>query len=298
MVARRAHRRTLLALFLLLTACRPPGQSAVSPAAGGTIVGVEPEQLTGEEKRLLDSLLSDLKAPCAPTVSLGDCARSGQCPACAPAARALFAGVRLGRLDEELRSEYLDRFAPDKVLKVEADNSPVEGAPNASVTIIEWADYQCPHCAHATRLLDKLLLAHPNDLRVVFKHFPLPMHPQAELAARATIAAGEQNAFWKLHRKLFETQELTPDEGRLQQLATELGLDWVRLQADMRSAKTDERLSRDRQQAEALKVRGTPAIFVNGRAFDLRTYELETDLPAWVATEVELTRSTASGAKP
>jgi len=206
--------------------------------------------------------------------------------------------VRLGRLEEELRSEYVDRFSPSKAVSLTLGDSPSEGPENAGVTVVEWADYQCPHCAHAMRVLDKILAAHPEDVRLVFKQFPIKSHPQAELAARATLAAREQGAFWQLHRKLFDTQEIPPDEARLQQLAQELKLDWEKLKKDMYAPKVDETLARERAQAEAIKLRGTPTLFVNGRAFDLGTYSLDDDLPGWIATEVEIARAKRNGGRP
>src|SRR5690606_4762791 len=105
--------------------------------------------------------------------------------------------------------EVDDRFArhivgPDMRQRAlyEAD-SPVKGAAEPLVTIVEYRDFQCQFCGRFAATLDELLVAYPDDVRIVFMQFPLPMHPKAEGAAKAAIAAGQQRRFWAMHDRLF-----------------------------------------------------------------------------------------------
>jgi protein-disulfide isomerase len=160
-------------------------------------------------------------------------------------------------------------------------------AADAPVTIVEWADFECPFCGNAAPLFDALLEKYPGSIRLVFKHYPLSMHKHAEKAARAAIAAGLQGKFWQMHHLLFESApEL--DEAALLRLAQKLSLDITRFQADMASEKVTELLERDRRQADALGLHSTPMIFINGRRFDLEQFKLNEDLDEWILLELEM----------
>ena len=85
---------------------------------------------------------------------------------------------------------------PAKVYEVKVDGAPLRGAENARVTIVEFSDFQCPFCSRVTPTLKKLLEEYPDDVRVVYKHLPLPFHQRALPAAKAAVAAGKQGKFW------------------------------------------------------------------------------------------------------
>lgn len=141
----------------------------------------------------------------------------------------------------------------------------IMGAEKPTVTIVEFSDFQCPFCGKFAQTLEELAKAYPQDVRVVFKQFPLPMHPDAELGAKAAIAAGEQGYFWAMHDRLFaHRHEMKRDD--LIGHAKELGLDVAKFEADLDSDATAERLEREKREGRRLGVRGTPAFFVNGRS--------------------------------
>ena len=94
----------------------------------------------------------------------------------------------------------------------------------AKVTVVEAFEFACPYFAESWPILKQLLEAYPNDVKVVFKHNPLPFHPDAKLAAQATIAAHEQGKFWEMHDKLFANQRALNDENYVK-WAQELELD-------------------------------------------------------------------------
>ena len=115
--------------------------------------------------------------------------------------------------------------------------------------------------------MDQVLAAYPKDVKRVYKQFPLTsIHQNAMPAARAAVAAGKQNKFWEMHKKLFENQrDLSPDNYK--KWAQELGLDVARFEKDMASPEVQAQIDRDVKDAQAAEVSGTPTIFVNGKRF-------------------------------
>src|SRR5438309_1584055 len=99
------------------------------------------------------------------------------------------------------------------VYKVAVGTSPVKGDPEAKVTIVEFSDFQCPYCGRAIPVLKQVESRYGKDVRVAFKHNPLPMHPDAPYAARAAIAAAKQGKFWQMHDKLFEPHHEASENG-------------------------------------------------------------------------------------
>src|SRR5688500_12850183 len=119
--------------------------------------------------------------------------------ACLPAARTLVEQVRRGGTRTQVEADYRDRFGADGVTHLDGSGCASEGPEAAPVLIVEFADFECPACAAARPVIDELYHRHLDKVRVVFKHFPLGMHPNAEKAARAAVAAGRQGKFWELH---------------------------------------------------------------------------------------------------
>lgn len=144
----------------------------------------------------------------------------------------------------------------------------VRGPQDACVTVVEYADAECPYCGEAEPVLRELL-ARREDVRLVYRHFPLvDVHPHAYSAALAMEAAGAAGLFWDLHDRLFAGQDAL-GRGNLARHAEELGLpaDSVLRPA---SEVHDQRIRDDFASAVASGVEGTPALFVDGRRFDGR----------------------------
>jgi protein-disulfide isomerase len=148
---------------------------------------------------------------------------------------------------------------------VRADD-PAKGKATARVTLVEFSDFQCPYCARAVPAVKEIESAYPNDVRVVWKHFPLSFHANAMPAALAAEAAREQGGaakFWAMHDKLFANQaSLSPDA--YERYARELGLDVARFRRDMSDPKLKARVQDDMQLAQKVGVNGTPTFVVNG----------------------------------
>src|SRR5215472_15804601 len=119
---------------------------------------------------------------------------------------------------------------PAKVYNIPLANSPMRGPSDAKVTIVEFADYQCPFCGQAEALVTQVLQDYPKDVRLVYKQFPLAtIHPQAMAAAKASLAAGRQGKYWEMHDLHFRNQrDLSPE--KLSQLAGSLQLDVMQFQ--------------------------------------------------------------------
>lgn len=150
-------------------------------------------------------------------------------------------------------------------VKIEVGNSPVTGAKNAKVTIIEFSDFQCPFCKRGKDTMEQILKAYPNDVRVVFKHMPLSFHKMAKPCALATIAAGKQGKFWEMHNEFFDNQGSLSDEF-IVATAKKLGLNIDKFNADRGSKAAEEQLNADIALAGKNGISGTPGFFVNGVA--------------------------------
>ena len=142
--------------------------------------------------------------------------------------------------------------------------SPFLGKENAPVTLVIFADFQCPFCKKVQPLLDELLRKNSDKVKIVFKHLPLQMHKQARSAALAAIAAQKQRKFWEMHDALFEISNNLSEEG-IKKAAAGLGLDMELFRRDRNSQSSAERLKKDMADAEKAGVGGTPTLFINGR---------------------------------
>jgi protein-disulfide isomerase len=151
----------------------------------------------------------------------------------------------------------------DAVEVVPIEHAASRGPARASITIVEFADFQCPFCARAEANLHAVEQAHPGDVRVVFKNLPLPMHDHARLMARAAIAADAQGRFWEMHDRLFRLTG-NVDRAALDRVAHDVGLDGARFDRDLDDPSLDARIDADDADAAALGVKGTPTFFVNG----------------------------------
>jgi Na+/H+ antiporter NhaA len=161
----------------------------------------------------------------------------------------------------------------DLAIPVDPETDHVRGSADAPVTIVEYADFECPYCGRAEPALRELLSEFGDDLRYVYRHLPLPdVHPNAKIAAEAAEAAGDQGAFWEMHDLLYEHQDaLRPPD--LVAYARTLGLDEKRFATELRRREHTARVARDVESADLSEVTGTPTFFVNGArhrgAYDL-----------------------------
>jgi protein-disulfide isomerase len=142
------------------------------------------------------------------------------------------------------------------------------GPEDAPVTLVEYGDFECPYCGAAHLILKEVLDVMTDDLRFVFRHFPLTqIHPRGETASEAAEAAGAQGQFWDMHDLLFENQQ-TLDSRHLVRFAEQLGLDTVRFVREVQEHAHHERIRDDFSSGVRSGVNGTPAFFINGVRYD------------------------------
>jgi cyclophilin family peptidyl-prolyl cis-trans isomerase/protein-disulfide isomerase len=239
-----------------------------------------------------------LLAACAPTTGgNGEAADNQQQPTAAPEEAASDDGQQTadGAGDVTIAPDATEMPAADDSAAAEVGDPAVvraddwvKGAEDPAVTIIEYADFQCPGCGGFYPILKQLADAHPDDVRVVYRHFPLnQIHPNAQKAAEAAEAAGAQDQFWAYHDLLFERQgewsalDATAARDFFVALAEELGLDAEQFATELDGGMHAERVSASEQEAIGLGLPGTPSAIVNGQI--LPGEALPRDIESWEA---------------
>jgi protein-disulfide isomerase len=147
---------------------------------------------------------------------------------------------------------------------VSPDPLRVKGNPDAPVTIVEFADFQCPYCGSVQPALKTVLEKYQGKVRFGFRDFPLrQIHPQAQLAAEASRCAGEQGKFWEYHDLLYANQTRL-DQASLTDQARTAGVDVERFGTCLTSGKFKAQIESDLQAGTISGVSGTPAFYING----------------------------------
>jgi len=170
---------------------------------------------------------------------------------------------------------------PDPVIyQIDTEGFPSLGPADAPITIVEFSDYQCPYCFRwHTQVYKSLMEAYPDQIRFVYRNFPLSFHQNAFPAAEAALCAGDQDKYWEFHDVLFDNQPLLNnqsglvlDQANYNQYATDLGLDVTTFEECMTSHKHQQEILDDMSYASRLPnestgetaVGGTPTFFING----------------------------------
>jgi protein-disulfide isomerase len=167
------------------------------------------------------------------------------------------------QLKKEANVEIL--LADYEAPKVQVDTTgPSKGPATAPVTIVEFSDFECPFCVRAEPTVKQILDTYGDKVRLVFKDFPLPIHPNAPKAAEAAHCAGAQNKYWEMHEKLFAAGgKLAVAD--LKAHAREVGIDGAKFDQCLDSGEKASVVEANRKAGEEVGVTGTPAFFVNGR---------------------------------
>jgi protein-disulfide isomerase len=143
-----------------------------------------------------------------------------------------------------------------------------QGPSDAPVTLVEYGDYECPSCGAAYPVVKQLQRRLGDDLRFVFRDFPLTqIHPHAEAAAEAANSAGDQGAFWDYHDLLFENQEALTRRDLIR-YARELKLDLDQFTEELEDHTNLDRVRQDFESGIESGVNGTPTFFINGTRYD------------------------------
>lgn len=266
---RLAYRAVVATLSVIVTpaALAEPPRAAVALA---TFPAVDLAKLDDAGQQAFAAIANEEACPCACPTTLGACLQNDKCkPAKLLGAwmtDVLVDGVEPKLLHEAVTRELTGGF-PATPRAPDLKGYPSKGSNAATVTIVEYADFECMHCRAAGPVLTELVKRHP-EVRVVYKHYPLQFHAMARRAAAAADAAGRQGKFWQMHDAIFSTQDLLSDELLIGH-ATALGLDVARFKKDLEDPEIAKRIEASRAEALGFGIDSTPSFVVNGRPYHL-----------------------------
>ncbi|MFZ1385916.1 MAG: DsbA family protein [Thiolinea sp.] len=213
----------------------------------------------------------------------------------------LIAAVWAEQQQEKIK-EVLQQIATEKnyevnlpepeplVFDIKTEGYPSKGSTNATVTLVEFADFQCPHCKEGSEIADKVMKKYSDKMRIVYRHMPINPSGISRKVAAASICADQQGKFWEYHDLAFKNQEKLDDKSPMK-LATELKLDEAKMKTCLEDPKTDEALTASETEGRNLGVNGTPAFFVNGQPFRPQL-DMEKELTAAVESALGKTADT------
>lgn len=234
--------------------------------------------LSGAQKTEALKLLRERPCSCGCSMTVAQCRiEDPSCSYSTGLARVIVDAVRQGKNPTDAlaaadKSKYASGPPQHKLLddpiQIPTAGAPVTGPAKAPITVVEFSDFQCPYCAAATPNIEAMLKLYPSQMKLVFKQFPLTdLHPQAELAAQASVAAQKQGKFWQMHDALFASHH-DLSRAHILELAQQNGLNMKQFEQDLDSPAARETVGRDLRDGEQAGVEGTPTIFINGQRFN------------------------------
>jgi protein-disulfide isomerase len=252
------HLQTYSCVFLLSFLASPLWAQPLS---------LETTGLDKAELKALSLLLSQGACPCDKHKSILECVPDDACPAAKRLAEFGARKFKEGLSADEVQQAVVKKYIQDHVhYEFDLSKSPSKGDASARVTLVEFADFQCAHCAKLSKVMQQLTTEMGASVYVVFKQFPMTRHPFAHYAARASLAAHRQGQFWGFHDLLFRHQfELS--QTMVDEFAKKLGLDMKRYTADRESPETYAQIERDRKEAIAAGLRATPTLYIDGKLY-------------------------------
>ncbi|QNI30914.1 thioredoxin domain-containing protein [Alloacidobacterium dinghuense] len=175
------------------------------------------------------------------------------------------AKARAAFVDNLRKQANINILLTPPVADVDIAKAYAKGSPDAQVTLVEFADYECPYCQKVNPQIQQMKKEYGDKLTIVYKDFPLPMHHTSEKAAEAARCAGEQGKFWEYHDVLFYSKQT--DVAALKEHAQVLRLDTDRFDACLDNGTEAAAVKKDLEEAKGLGLTGTPSFFVNGHFF-------------------------------
>jgi protein-disulfide isomerase len=228
--------------------------------------------LSADQKQQVLKLLREENCTCGCTMKMAECRiKDPKCVFSRMSAEAAVKTLKDGKGVDAMRKAALaeDHLKTlDVPVKIRTDGEPVKGPANAKITLVEFSDFQCPYCAQAAAKLDQILSKHPADVRLVYKQYPISMiHPQANFAARASLAANLQGKFWPLHDLMFKNNEkLSPEN--ITAWAKQVGINMDKFNKDVQSPAIKKAVEHGVAEADEIGVLGTPTVFLNGQRYN------------------------------
>ena len=254
--------------------------SVTAPAAGDawktseTLGDIDLSGLTPVQKKAVLKIVREQDCSCQCGMKTAECImKDSNCSYSRTIAKIAIQGVKDGKSLIEI-SKLMDASPKahrpkllEEPVKIPVDGAPVKGQADARITLVEFSDFECPYCSAAEKQVDIVMAAYPKDLKLVYKQFPLSMHPHAELAAEASLAAREQGKFWEMYEVLFKNFR-TLSRNSIMAMAKDIGLDMDKFKADLDSGKYKAVVDKDLADGEAAGVYGTPAFYINGKQYN------------------------------
>lgn len=231
--------------------------------------GIDTSALEGARLELFYKLLGSLKSPCGKPHSLRTSfTQDTSCKRAPYAVKYVLALLSDEASEDRVREFYADKYekTPAKVT-LDVSRAPRIGNEDAPVRLVEFFDYQCPHCAQFAPHLDRIAETHQGKVVQYYLMFPVMESriPGSKSAAQAAIAASQQGKFKEMHKKLFASPGALSKEHVLG-YAKELGLDVAKFEADYEAAAAQ--VEKDSAQAQAADVHATPTLFFNDRRYE------------------------------
>jgi protein-disulfide isomerase len=246
--------------------------------------GVDLSKLDDFGKKVFFRIANSEGSVCGQAQSLLKSAREDKgCRRSVSALRYVAHLVGQGYTDSEVSEALAKRYRPVPPKKIDVSDAPMKGNAGAKITLVEFADYECPHCKRFQPVLRQIVDEFHGEVKLYFKHYPLPQHNMARAAAEAAVAAQKQGKFWQFQDKLWDKQDdLTP--AKLEETAKELGLDLTKFRQDMASEAVKAKVQKDRADGSAAGLQATPTLYIDGREY---TDGRDTDsLREWIKDEI------------
>jgi protein-disulfide isomerase len=241
-----------------------------------TLAGVDFSGLTPAKKALALKALRAQACTCGCDMKVAECrVKDPGCSFSRGLSSVTVGAIKAGKsaddaIAESKASKFGTRPTPkllDDPVPIPTLGSPSMGPANARITLVEFSDFQCPYCSKAVAQINATLKAYPNDVRLIFKQYPLDFHPQASVSASAALAAHQQGKFWALHDLMFANRSKL-SRASILEWAKDIGLDMKRFTADVDSDATKKAVLRDQADGDKAGVEGTPTVFVNGQKYN------------------------------
>jgi protein-disulfide isomerase len=168
----------------------------------------------------------------------------------------------------EMIERYYASFPANKRVRLNDADCPQLGDPKAPVAVVEYSDFQCPHCAVASKPLHDMVQAMSGKVRLCSKYFPLSSHNRAQIAAGCAEFARQHGKYWEMSELLFAHQDEL-DDGQLKSFARQLGLDGNRMLQEVYAGRFDAVIDKQKQEGVNAGVNATPTLFFDGRRYTL-----------------------------
>lgn len=252
-----------------------PAETPAPAAEPATLEGVELRRVPPAYRADAVRLLRESFCYCGCTRTVAACLSDRSACSCVQCSErvaefvlsAYETGARTAEI-ENLTVELFSEAYNASPVDFDVEGRPTVGSPDARYTLVEFADFQCPHCRTAFGQLVAFAKRRP-DVKLVYRYYPLPSFGEPSvLAARAAEAAHRQGKFWPMAALLYENQR-NLDPATIDGLARQAGLDMARFEQDLKDPAVASVIKADKQAGAAAGVRGTPALYLNGRPFGL-----------------------------